>query len=75
MAGFATQLKLARTADESVEIAERIGYPVVLKGVASGISHKTDLGLVRVGLGSPEEVRRAGTAISENAARAGLARR
>ncbi len=53
-------------------MADRIGYPVVLKGVASGISHKTDLGLVRVGLGSPEEVRRAAAAISENAARAGL---
>lgn len=30
--------------------ADRIGYPVVLKGVAEGVAHKTELGLVHVGL-------------------------
>jgi len=30
--------------------AERIGYPVVLKGVVDGVAHKSDLGLVHVGL-------------------------
>jgi acetyltransferase len=66
------RLAVAPGADAAVEAAERIGYPVVLKGVAGGISHKTELGLVRVGLGSPDEVRRAAAAISGNAARAGL---
>jgi acetyltransferase len=58
--------------DTAVEVANRIGYPVVLKGVAHGVSHKTDLGLVRVGLGSPQEVRRAAAAITENAVLAGI---
>lgn len=30
--------------------AARIGYPVVLKGVAEGVAHKSDHGLVHVGL-------------------------
>ena len=30
--------------------AARLGYPVVLKGVAEGVAHKSDLGLVRVNL-------------------------
>jgi acyl-CoA synthetase (NDP forming) len=30
--------------------ADRIGYPVVLKGVAEGVAHKSDLGLVHVGI-------------------------
>ncbi len=66
------RLAAAADVERAIEAADRIGYPVVLKGVASGISHKTDLGLVRVGLGSPEEVRRAGAAIAGNAERAGL---
>ncbi len=39
---------------ESVEAAavaaEQLGYPVVLKGLSSGIAHKTELGLVEVNL-------------------------
>jgi len=58
--------------EAAVAAADLIGYPVVLKGVADGVSHKTELGLVRVGLGAPEEVRRAAAAISENATRAGV---
>src|SRR3984957_2472315 len=32
------------------QAAERSGYPVVLKGVQHGVAHKSDLGLVHVGL-------------------------
>jgi hypothetical protein len=32
------------------QAAGEVGYPVVLKGVADGIAHKSDLGLVHVGL-------------------------
>lgn len=35
---------------EAVAAADAIGYPVVLKGVSSRIVHKSDAGLVRVGL-------------------------
>jgi acetyl coenzyme A synthetase (ADP forming)-like protein len=35
---------IARTADEAVAAADRIGYPVVLKIVSPAISHKSDVG-------------------------------
>jgi acyl-CoA synthetase (NDP forming) len=38
------------SAAEAVAAAERLGFPVVLKGVAEGVAHKSDLGLVHVGL-------------------------
>ena len=49
----------ARTVDEAVEIAERIGYPVVLKIWSPDISHKTDVGGVRIGLRDAKGVRAA----------------
>jgi acetate---CoA ligase (ADP-forming) len=39
-----------RDADEAVAAAERIGWPVAMKGVAPHLPHKTELGLVRLGL-------------------------
>ncbi|GAA1706318.1 acetate--CoA ligase family protein [Streptomyces yatensis] len=58
---------LAETVDEAVSLADRIGFPVVLKIVSPDILHKTDAGGVRVGLGSCAEVRGAFTAIVDNA--------
>jgi acyl-CoA synthetase (NDP forming) len=34
--------------DEALAAAERIGWPVVVKGVAEGVAHKTEAGLVRL---------------------------
>ncbi len=51
--------ELATSAEEAVRHAERMGYPVVLKIVASAILHKTEVGGVRVNLGDAVEVRRA----------------
>jgi len=48
---------LARTADEAVEIAERLGYPVVLKISSPDIIHKSDFGGVRINLANAEQVR------------------
>ncbi|MCJ7536897.1 MAG: acetate--CoA ligase family protein [Anaerolineales bacterium] len=48
---------LAATPDEAVEIANQIGYPVVLKIASPDILHKTDVGGVKVGLSNAEEVR------------------
>ena len=42
--------QLAATADEAVEIAERIGYPVVMKIVSPDIIHKSDIGGVKLNL-------------------------
>ena len=47
----------AATADEAVEAASAVGFPVVLKVVAPEISHKSDVGGVIVDLDSPREVR------------------
>jgi acetyl-CoA synthetase (ADP-forming) len=48
---------LARSEEEVVELAERVGYPVVLKVVSPDISHKSDVGGVILGVRSAEEVR------------------
>ncbi|MGW1787468.1 acetate--CoA ligase family protein [Streptomyces tubercidicus] len=58
---------LAESADEAVALADRIGFPVVLKIMSPDILHKTDAGGVRVGLTSCAEVRGAFTAIVDNA--------
>ncbi len=49
--------QLARTSEEAVEIAERIGYPVVLKISSPDIIHKSDFGGVRTNLANAEQVR------------------
>jgi len=49
--------QLAQTADEAVDIADRIGYPVVLKISSPDIIHKSDFGGVRINLANAEQVR------------------
>ncbi len=51
--------RTAASAEEAVRAAEETGYPVVLKGLARDTGHKTEAGLVRLGLEHPEAVRRA----------------
>lgn len=48
---------LAEDANQAVEIAERIGYPVVLKISSPDIIHKSDFGGVRINLANAEQVR------------------
>jgi acyl-CoA synthetase (NDP forming) len=50
---------LAADADAAVAAAARFGYPVVLKAVADGLGHKTDIGGVRLGLTDDQAVRTA----------------
>lgn len=47
---------VASSAEEAVQLAERMGYPVALKVVSPDVIHKTEAGGVRVGLRSAEEV-------------------
>jgi acetyl coenzyme A synthetase (ADP forming)-like protein len=49
----------AHSGDEAARIAEKMGFPVVLKIVSSGISHKSDVGGVRLNLGHAAAVREA----------------
>jgi len=45
-----TPWAVVATADQAVEAAERINYPVVLKAERSGLVHKSDVGAVRANL-------------------------
>ncbi|MDD3849923.1 MAG: acetate--CoA ligase family protein [Smithellaceae bacterium] len=51
--------KIVSSAAGAVEAAREIGFPVVLKGLAEGQVHKTESGLVRLGLSSSSEIRAA----------------
>ena len=51
------QAGFARTEDEAVAIADRIGYPIVMKMTSKTTSHKTDVGGVRVNIGSADDLR------------------
>jgi acyl-CoA synthetase (NDP forming) len=48
--------RVAATSEEAITIAAEIGYPVVLKIASPDILHKTDVGGVKVGLESAEDV-------------------
>lgn len=65
-----TREGLARTAEEAVELARRIGYPVALKVQSPQIPHKTEAGGVRLNLAGDDEVRSAFGEITGSAARA-----
>jgi acetyltransferase len=49
----------ARTPDEALSIAEKIGYPVALKILSPQITHKTDVGGVALNIRAPEGLRAA----------------
>jgi len=60
---------VARTPTGAVELAAKMGYPVVLKIVSPDILHKTEAGGVLVGLKDAAEVERGYLTIVENARR------
>jgi succinyl-CoA synthetase beta subunit len=45
-----TRESLVADADAAVNAATKIGFPIVVKGCAAGLAHKTELDLVAVGL-------------------------
>jgi len=55
---------LAASPSEAAEIAAAIGFPVALKIASAQISHKTEVGGVRLNLKSPEEVEREAKALA-----------
>ncbi len=65
----AAPISLASTPEEAVQIAEKYGYPVVLKVSSPKIMHKTDVGGVKVGLSSADEVYNAFIEILDNTSR------
>ncbi len=52
-----TEARLGGTLDEVVELARSIGFPVVLKVVSPQITHKTDVGGVRLNLANEAQLR------------------
>lgn len=48
---------VARSSDEAVEIAARLGYPVVLKIVSADVVHKTEAGGVALGVHDEQSLR------------------
>jgi acetyltransferase len=50
---------LAQTEGEAIDLADRLGYPVVLKLNSFTVTHKTDVGGVKLSLQSAEAVARA----------------
>ncbi len=56
----------ARSEEEAVEAASRIGYPVVLKLYSETITHKTDVGGVQLDIRNAEAVRQAWRAIQQS---------
>ncbi len=73
--GIATPREIfVASPDDAVSAADAIGYPVVLKVVSSGISHKSDAGGVRVDLRTAAEVRAGYEAITRNLDALGLSR-
>jgi acetate---CoA ligase (ADP-forming) subunit beta len=51
----------ADDADDAVVVAEKMGFPVVVKLCGGAIAHKTERGLVRLSLTSADDVRAAAT--------------
>ena len=60
---------LARTADEAMKVAERIGYPVVMKAQAAKLAHKTEAGGVLLNLADAAAVREAWQTLHNNVER------
>ena len=58
---------LARTADEAVAHAQRLGFPVALKVQSPEIAHKTEARALQLNLNTADEVRTAFRTISANA--------
>ncbi|MEL9908042.1 MAG: acetate--CoA ligase family protein [Desulfurococcus sp.] len=53
------EVVVVKSPAEAVELADKIGYPIALKIVSPDITHKSDVGGVKLGLKSREEVGKA----------------
>ncbi len=52
---YTPDTRLARTAEEAANLAEKIGFPVVMKITSPDIIHKTDIGGVKLNIKNREE--------------------
>ena len=68
-----TDEKLAKTPEELIKAAAKIGYPLVIKASSADIAHKTEKGLIRVDVRNNEEAKTAFNEIVESMNGAGKA--
>jgi acetyltransferase len=50
---------VVKEVDETIRVAEKMGYPVVLKGRVEGKIHKTEAGLVKLNLWTSDQIKSA----------------
>ena len=62
-----TPTALAHSEEEAIQLAEQIGFPIVMKIVSPDILHKSDAGAVKVNIKNEQGVRDAWKLILENA--------
>jgi acetate---CoA ligase (ADP-forming) len=72
-AGIEIALAERASVADAPQVAERLGYPLVAKVVAPGITHKSDIGGVIMGLGSQIAVAEAAITLAERTRNAGTA--
>ncbi|WP_407521458.1 acetate--CoA ligase family protein, partial [Methylobacterium oryzisoli] len=65
--------RLCRTEEEALAALDALGAPVAVKGCSRDVPHKSEFGLVHLGLREPEAVARAVAACRDGLARAGAA--
>jgi acetyl-CoA synthetase (ADP-forming) len=68
-----TDEQLAKTPEELIKAAAKIGYPLVIKASSADIAHKTEKGLIRVDVRNNEEAKTAFYEIVESMNGAGKA--
>lgn len=67
LASYGLSVPASATTDDAADLpglATELGYPVVLKAVADGLAHKSEVGGVAIGLDSDDAVRRAAGAMA-----------
>jgi acyl-CoA synthetase (NDP forming) len=57
---------VARSVDEAVSLAARIGFPMVVKVVSAGVPHRSDVGAVQLGIRDEVGLRAAVALIEKN---------
>ena len=64
--------RLVGSAEEAVQAAGAVGYPVALKGISIAVTHRAAAGLLALHLSSVEAVRDAYAALSDRAGKKGV---
>ena len=72
-AGIEVALAESASVADAPQVADRIGYPLVAKVIAPGITHKSDIGGVILGLNSAIAVAEAAVTLADRARTAGAA--